>query len=82
MATAPRYATLAHLGIGPGQPERPTATLAIRPEDKETFDALLAWWHFRRGERLPPEELFAQLLEAALKNKSGAFAGALDVVAP
>lgn len=83
MATSPRYATLAHLGVGPVQPERPTAVLAIRPEDKATFDALGAWWHFRHGgERIPPEELFARLLEAALRSGRGEFAGAIDVVSP
>ena len=78
MATSPRYATLAHLGIGPVLPPKPSATLAIRPDDKETFDALLAWWHFRHGQRLPPEELFARVLHAAVRAPE--FRGALDVV--
>lgn len=82
MATTPRYATLAHLGIGPVLPAKPTSAIAVRPEDKEIFDALVAWWHFRHGERIPPEELFARLVEAALRDRDGAFAGALDVVAP
>lgn len=80
MATAPRYATLAHLGLVGAHVARPTATLAIRPEDKATFDALLAWWHFRHGERLAREELFARLLDAALRSRKEPFAGALEVL--
>jgi hypothetical protein len=61
-------------------PPRRTLTIALRREDKEVFDALQAWWHFRMGERLTQWGLFSLLLEAALDNPHAPFAEAKFVM--
>ncbi len=53
-----------------------TQVIALRREDKEVFDALQAWWHFRQGKRLTQWELFSLLLADALENADGRFADA------
>ncbi|HVM44374.1 MAG TPA: hypothetical protein VM582_00460, partial [Candidatus Thermoplasmatota archaeon] len=58
---------------------RKTATVQIRPEDKEVFDALQAWWFLRHGRRVTQWELFTELLAAATEARGGPFAGALEV---
>ena len=59
---------------------RKVATIAVRPDDKEVFDAVQAWWHFRHKERLTQWELFTAVLAGALTNEKGRFVGARDVV--
>lgn len=59
---------------------RKTATVQVRPEDKAVFDALQAWWHFRHGSRLTQWELFSLVLAAAVSNREGALAPALEVL--
>lgn len=57
-------------------PRARTCMVALRREDKEVFDALQAWWHFRHGRRLTQWELFSLVLAEALENPGGRFAAA------
>ena len=52
------------------------ATVQVSREDKAVFDALQAWWLFRRGRRLTQWELFSLLLGDALGNDAGELSGA------
>lgn len=56
------------------------ATVAVRPDDKQVFDALQSWWRLQYGERLTQWELFTHVLAAALEDGSGVFAGARERV--
>lgn len=54
-------------------PQARLATVMLRREDKEVFDALQAWWHFRHGRRLTQWELFSLILAEALEDPAGRF---------
>jgi hypothetical protein len=56
------------------------STIAVRPEDKEVFDALQSWWRLRYGGRVTQWELFTHLLVAALGDGDQRFAGAQERV--
>lgn len=57
-----------------------TSAVQVRPEDKQVFDALQAWWHFRHGKKLTQWEMFTIVLTTAVANRDGALHPALDVL--